>query len=218
MPAAEECHRVLPVVRGLVDAGVPVSIDTMCAATAAAAVATGACLVNDVSGGLADPAMYTAVAGLGVPYIAMHWRGLTHRMQDLAAYGDVVVDVRDELDQRVRAAMAAGIAPERIVVDPGLGFAKETSHNWSLLSHLDSLDELGLPILIGASRKRFLGALLTDDAGQPRPVGERDAATDAVTAIAATRGVWAVRVHDVRGSKDAVRVAAAWIEGGGSRG
>ena len=114
--------------------------------------------------------------------------------------------------------MAAGIAPERIVVDPGLGFAKETSHNWSLLSHLDSLAELGLPILIGASRKRFLGALLTDDAGQPRPVGERDAATDAVTAIAATRGVWAVRVHDVRGSKDAVRVAAAWIEGGGSRG
>lgn len=217
VPAAEECRRVLPVVRGLVEAGVPVSIDTMRASTAAAAVATGACLVNDVSGGLADPEMYTAVAGLGVPYIAMHWRGLTHRMADLVAYGDVVADVRDELDQRVQAAMAAGISPERIVVDPGLGFAKETAHNWSLLSHLATLDDLGFPILIGASRKRFLGALLTDEAGQPRPVDERDAATDAVTAIAATKGVWAVRVHDVRGSKDAVRVAAAWAAGGGTR-
>lgn len=121
------------------------------------------------------------------------------------------------LDQRVQAAMAAGISPERIVVDPGLGFAKETAHNWSLLSHLATLDDLGFPILIGASRKRFLGALLTDEAGQPRPVDERDAATDAVTAIAATKGVWAVRVHDVRGSKDAVRVAAAWAAGGGTR-
>lgn len=217
VPAAEECRRVLPVVRGLVEAGVPVSIDTMRASTAAAAVATGACLVNDVSGGLADPEMYPAVAGLGVPYIAMHWRGLTHRLADLVAYGDVVADVRDELDQRVQAAMAAGISPERIVVDPGLGFAKETAHNWSLLSHLATLDDLGFPILIGASRKRFLGALLTDEAGQPRPVDERDAATDAVTAIAATKGVWAVRVHDVRGSKDAVRVAAAWAAGGGTR-
>lgn len=210
----EEAARVLPVVRALAEAGVPVSIDTMCARTAQAAVDAGACIVNDVSGGLADPAMYPAVAALEVPYIVMHWRGLTHRLEDLAAYDDVVADVRDELDQRVRAAVAAGISPARIVVDPGLGFAKETEHNWSLLSRLDHLDELGFPILIGASRKRFLGALLCDAAGQPRPVHERDAATDAVTALAAQQGVWAVRVHDVRGSKDAVRVAAAWNSGG----
>jgi len=213
VPSEEECARVLPVVSGLVAAGVPVSIDTMRASTAEAAVAAGACLVNDVSGGLADDEMYTTVAGLGVPFVAMHWRGHSDRMNDLATYDDVVVDVISELSARVEAAVSAGIARSAIVIDPGLGFAKNSVHNWQLLQALDRLMAVGPPVLIGASRKRFLGALLAEDSGDPREMTDRDAATDAITAIAASRGVWAVRVHDVRGSKDAVRVAAAWTRG-----
>lgn len=215
VPSDEECLRVLPVVRGLSDAGVPVSIDTMRADTARAAVDSGACLVNDVSGGLADPGMHAAVAALGVPYVAMHWRGHGDRMNDLARYADVVADVVSELSSRVDEALRAGIDPESIVLDPGLGFAKESDHNWQLLAGLDRILSLGHPVLVGASRKRFLGAVLADRAGEPRPVDERDAGTDAVTAIAAMQGVWAVRVHDVLGSKDAVRVARAWREGHG---
>jgi dihydropteroate synthase len=214
VPLEEELARVIPVVSGLVAAGVPVSIDTMRAATAQAAVAAGACIVNDVSGGLADPDMYRAVAGLGVPYIAMHWRGHSDRMNDLARYDDVVSDVLAELRRRVEDATAAGVDPRAIVLDPGLGFAKESDHNWRVLQSLGRLQGLGHAVLVGASRKRFLGALLADAAGEPRPVDERDAATDAVSAIAAVQGVWAVRVHDVRGSQDAVRVAAAWRSGG----
>ena len=214
VPPQDEAARVLPVVAGLVAAGVPVSIDTMRASTAEAAVSAGACVVNDVSGGLADPSMYSAVAGLGVPYVVMHWRGHSDRMEALVRYDDVVVDVCRELAQRVEEAVAAGISADRLVLDPGLGFAKEAVHNWLLLRHLDALAGLGFPLLIGASRKRFLGSLLSDVDGTARPVDERDAATDAVTALAAVQGVWAVRVHDVRGSKDAVRVAAAWHSGG----
>jgi dihydropteroate synthase len=209
----EEQQRVLPVIAGLVDAGVPVSIDTMRAPTAQAAVGAGACIVNDVSGGLADPDMHHAVAALGVPYIAMHWRGHSDRMADLAVYGDVVTDVLDELASRVAAAEAAGIPRSRLVIDPGLGFAKEPRHNWELLRALPEFVGSGLPVLIGASRKRFLGALLADASGQPRDLADRDQATDAVTAIAAHAGVWAVRVHDVAGSSDAVRVAEAWSSG-----
>jgi len=218
VPVDEECDRVLPVVAGLVAAGVPVSIDTMRPHTAAQAVAAGACMVNDVSGGLADADMYAQVASLGVPYVAMHWRGHSDRMNDLATYDDVVADVMSELMQRVDTAVAAGVAREAIVIDPGLGFAKDSHHNWLLLQGLDRLVGLGLPVLLGASRKRFLGALLADGADEPRPTDQRDAATDAVSAIAATLGVWAVRVHDVRGSKDAVRVASAWTRGGDERG
>ena len=213
VPVEEECRRVLPVVEGLTAAGVPVSIDTMRAETALAAVSAGACVINDVSGGLADPNMYAAAAQAGIPFVAMHWRGHSERMNELAVYGDVVAEVTAELLARVDAAVAAGVAPEAMVIDPGLGFAKEAEHNWQLLKHLPSLIELGFPVLIGASRKRFLGSLLADADGQPRPMEDRDAATDAITAIEALQGVWAVRVHDVGRSSDAVRVAAAWQEG-----
>lgn len=216
--ADEEAARVLPVVRGLVDAGVLVSVDTMRARIAADAVAAGACLVNDVSGGLADPEMHAAVADLGVPYIAMHWRGHSSRMDELATYDDVVVDVIRELRERAEAAMAAGVPQRHIVLDPGLGFAKDGDHNWALLKALPNLAAQGFPVFIGASRKRFLGSLLADADGQPRAVDHRDAATDAVTAIAAALGVWGVRVHDVAGSSDAVRVAEAWRRGRGSTG
>lgn len=204
----EELARVLPVVRGLVAADVPVSIDTMHARTAAECVAAGAGVVNDVSGGRADPDMRRTVAGLGVRYVVMHWRGPSDRMTDLAAYDDVVGEVIAELAESVAAALANGVARAAIIVDPGLGFAKDAEHNWALLRGLPDLMALGYPVLVGASRKRFLGSLLGDE--DPRAVADRDAATHAVSAIAAMHGVWGVRVHDVLGSADAVRVAAAW--------
>ncbi len=221
--ADEEQARVLPVITRLAAAGVPVSIDTMRAQTAAAAVAAGACVVNDVSGGLADPEMLTCIAALGVPFIIMHWRGHSERMNQFAHYGSVVDDVVAELEARVASAVAAGVDRGRIVIDPGLGFAKEADDNWALLRALPELVGRGLPVLVGASRKRFLGSLLADADGVPRPMDERDRATDAVSAIAAHAGVWGVRVHDVRGAADAVRVAAAWRAGrdtgaGGSHG
>ncbi len=211
--SAEELDRVLPVITGLVAAGVPVSVDTMRADTAARAVEAGACIVNDVSGGRADPQMHRTVAGLHVPYVAMHWRGHSDRMADLTDYDDVLADVCAELSERASRAEDAGIALDRIVLDPGLGFAKEADHNWVLLRGLAELQALGFPLLVGASRKRFLGSLLAGDDGVPRSVDGRDMATDAITALAAAIGVWAVRVHDVNGSADAVRVAQAWTEG-----
>jgi dihydropteroate synthase len=214
--AEEEQRRVLPVVRELVAAGLAVSIDTMRSSTALAAVEAGACLVNDVSGGLADPAMLATVASLRVPYVAMHWRGPSDRMVELAVYDDVVRDVRRELCARLEAAVSAGLDPAFVVLDPGLGFAKEARHNWALLGHLEELADLGRPLLIGASRKQFLGELLADPTtGDPRPLSDRDGATDAVSALAARDGVWCVRVHDVRGTLDAVQVAAAWLTGRG---
>jgi dihydropteroate synthase len=194
----QECARVVPVVSALAAAGVPCSVDTMRAAVAAAAVEAGATLVNDVSGGLADPAMLETVAGLGVPYIAMHWRGHSADMQSRAVYDDVVTEVCEELTQRLDACAAAGITS--VVVDPGIGFAKTAEHNWALLQHLDRLQALG-PVLLGSSRKAFLGALLDDR--EPRG---RDAATTALTVVAAQAGCWGVRVHDVQGSADAIRV------------
>lgn len=211
--ADEEQARVIPVISGLVEAGVPVSVDTMRASTATAAVEAGACLVNDVSGGRADPDMHDAVARMTVPYVVMHWRGHSDRMADLAHYDDVVEEVLRELDDCVAAGERAGIARGRLVIDPGLGFAKEPEHNWDLLRALPRFLATGLPVLIGASRKRFLGALLADADGTPRGLADRDHATDAVSAIAAYAGAWAVRVHDVAGSADAVRVAEAWRSG-----
>lgn len=213
IPVDEELTRVLPVVESLVGAGVPVSIDTMRAEVAAAAVGAGACLVNDVSGGLADPDMLAWLSTVSVPYVAMHWRGPSDVMEDLATYDDVVSEVRLELASRLEALAQAGVDAERVVLDPGLGFAKRSEHNWSLLRDLDALVSLGRPLLIGASRKRFLGDLLADPDGAPRPLEDRDAAGDAVAALAATAGVWCVRVHEVRGSRDAVLVARAWQEG-----
>lgn len=205
-----ELARVIPVVRELVAEGVRVSIDTTRAAVAEAAVDAGAAVVNDVSGGLADPTMAKAVASAQVPWILMHWRGHSDRMNALADYHDVVTDVRDELSARVDGAVAAGVEPARLVLDPGLGFAKTAEHNWALLRRLDVLVELGFPVLVGASRKRFLGSLLADERGVQRPTSGRDVATAAVSALAAQHGAWGVRVHDVIGSIDAVRVAGAW--------
>ena len=207
-----ELDRVIPVVDGLVAAGVVVSIDTMRAEVARAAVAAGAAVVNDVSGGLSEPQMLCAVAQLGVPYVAMHWRGYGDRMHENAGYDDVVADVVAELGRRAVDAAAAGIDPRAVVLDPGLGFAKGAEHNWALLHDLGRLRALGHPVLVGASRKRFLGSLLA--AGdEPRALADRDRATDAVSALAAAAGAWCVRVHDVRGSRDAVEVAAAWTRG-----
>jgi len=206
--AEEEARRVLPVVRALAAEGVAVSVDTMRASTAAAALDAGAALVNDVSGGLADPAMAVLVAERGTPYAAMHWRGHSDVMADLAQYRDVVADVRDALARRVEALLAAGVREDRLVLDPGLGFAKTADQGWALLAHLEVLHELGLPVLVGASRKGMLGALLAGTGGAPRPAAGRDDATTAVTALAAAAGAWCVRVHAVRPSADAVRVAA----------
>jgi dihydropteroate synthase len=205
--AEEEAARVLPVIRALAAAGVPVSIDTSRSTVAAAAVEAGACAVNDVSGGLADPRMHQVVAALSVPYIAMHWRGPSGAMMLQAEYDDVVGEVVGELRDQMEAALDAGIAADRIVLDPGLGFAKEPEHNWALLARLPAIAALGRPLLIGPSRKRFLGELLAEG-GQPRPLDERDAATDAICTLAAAQGVWCVRVHDVRGCADAVQVVA----------
>ena len=202
---AEELRRVLPVVRALADAGVAVSIDTMRADVAAAAVDAGARLVNDVSGGLADPAMLTTVAGLDAGYVAMHWRGHSQVMQDRTRYTDVVRDVAAELGDRLARARAAGIADDRLVADAGFGFAKTGEHNWELLRRLDELD-LGVPQLVGVSRKAFLGALLGGQEGGPRPAPERDDATTALTTVLAQRGIWGVRVHAVRASRDAIAV------------
>jgi dihydropteroate synthase len=210
VPVEVELRRVIPVVRELAAAGGLVSVDTMRARVAEAAIAAGAGLVNDVSGGLADPGMVPFVAAAGVPYVAMHWRGHSEDMQRRAAYQDVVAEVTAELRARLEAVVAGGVDEERIILDPGLGFAKTAEHNWALLAHLDTLRSLGRPLLIGASRKTFLGKLLGSADGRPRPVGERDDATAATSALAAAAGVWGVRVHEVRPSLDAVRVTAAW--------
>jgi len=209
----EELRRIGPVVTELVKAGVPVSIDTMRAAVAEFALAAGATLVNDVSGGLADPQMPRLVAAAGVSYVLVHWRGHSRDMYSRAAYDDVVSEVRDELTRRVDAVVTAGADPGRIVIDPGLGFGKRPEHNWPLLTHLADFSRLGgrtFPVLVGASRKRFLGLLLAGPDGTPRPFDGADAATVAISALAATAGAWCVRVHQVPANADAVRVAAAW--------
>lgn len=209
VPLEEELRRVLPVVRGLRAAGAVVSVDTMRAEVADAALSAGAHIVNDVSGGRADPAMAGLVADAGVPFVAMHWRGQSDRMEQLTHYDDVVADVCSELTQALDALVAGGVDPRQVVLDPGLGFAKKLHHNWTLLAHLDALLALGRPLLVGSSRKRFLGALLAGPDGEPAPVEQRDLATAATTALAAAAGAWGVRVHEVRPSVDAVKVVAA---------
>ncbi|SFK88802.1 dihydropteroate synthase [Geodermatophilus ruber] len=207
--AAEECRRVLPVIRELVAAGARVSVDTTRAEVAEAALHAGAGLVNDVSGGLADQRMARLVADAGVPWVLMHWRGHSREMYAAARYGDVVTEVCAELTARVEDVVAAGVAPEQLVLDPGLGFAKRGEHNWRLLAGLDRIVGLGLPVLVGASRKSFLGRLLADAEGTVRPAEQRDAATLATTVLAAEAGAWGVRVHDAAASADAVRTVAA---------
>jgi dihydropteroate synthase len=209
VPLAEELRRVLPVVAGLREAGAVVSVDTMRAEVADAALAAGAQVVNDVSGGLADPQMAALVAEAGVPFVAMHWRGPSAAMERLTDYDDVVEDVAAELAGRLDGLVAAGVDPRQVVLDPGLGFAKKLHHNWTLLAYLDRLLGLGRPLLLGASRKRFLGALVAGADGAPAAAQQRDAATAATTALAASAGAWGVRVHEVRASADAVKVVAA---------
>jgi dihydropteroate synthase len=208
--AGVERDRVVPVIRDLVGEGVRVSVDTTRASVAAAAVEAGATVVNDVSGGLADPAMAATVATARVPWILMHWRGHSDRMNELASYEDVIGEVRAELVTRVDAAVMAGVDPALLVLDPGLGFAKTAAHNWALLRRLDVLLDLGFPVLVGASRKRFLGDLLADAEGRPRATADRDTATAVITAMVAHAGAWGVRVHDVASSMDAVAVATGW--------
>lgn len=215
---AEEVRRVVPVVAELVAQGVTVSVDTMHSTVARAALEAGATVVNDVSGGLADPLMARVVAEAGVPWVLMHWRagpGFAHTgAPDVGAgYEDVVAEVREELIRRVDAAVMSGVDPAALVIDPGLGFAKNAGHNWALLRTLRAFTDLGFPVLVGASRKRFLGSLLADHDGSPRPVQGREVATAVVSALAAVNGAWGVRVHDVASSMDAVAVSTAWTLG-----
>jgi dihydropteroate synthase len=221
--ADEELRRVGPVISGLTEAGILVSVDTMRAEVAEFALQAGARLVNDVSGGLADPQMPRLVAAAQVPYVVMHWRGPSRDMDSRAVYADVVREVCSELRERVDAVIAEGMDPTMIVLDPGLGFGKLAEHNWALLTALDRISRLdgtgaAFPVLIGASRKRFLGRLLAAADGTARPFSGSDDATVAVTALAAAGGAWCARVHQVTGNADAVRVAQAWRRAGSPAG
>jgi dihydropteroate synthase len=212
----DELGRVVPVIRELAAEGAVVSVDTMRAEVAAAALAAGATIVNDVSGGLADPRILDVVADSDATYVCMHWRAHSVRMSEHAVYDEpdgVVGAVRAELLERVEALHVAGVPDDRIVLDPGLGFAKLAEHNWALLAGLSELQSLGFRLLVGASRKSFLGALLAGPAGEPRPVDEREHATTALTVLLAQQQVWGLRVHDVRASRDALRTLARWQEG-----
>ncbi len=193
----EELTRVIPVVHALAKAGVKVSVDTMRAETAAMAVAAGASIINDVSGGLADPAMHATAAALKVQYICMHWRGQSKEMDSLAVYDDVVIDVINELTKQVASALLAGIEPTKLVVDPGLGFAKNAEQNWEILRNIDKFKELGFPILVGGSRKRFLGG---------ENPSERESSSIALTTWLATKHIWGVRTHSVKPHVDAIKV------------
>ncbi|WPO87166.1 dihydropteroate synthase [Herbiconiux sp. KACC 21604] len=219
---SEEQRRVLPVIRELVARDITVSVDTMNASTAEAAIAAGAAIVNDVSGGLADPEMDDLVVDSGIRFVVMHWRGASDVMVQHARYGDVVGEVLGELELRAAQLIVKGADPQQLILDPGLGFAKNAEHNWALLGHLPRLTALGLPVLVGASRKRFLGEL--EPAGEPgEPAGEpgdpgrdpadRDLSSAVVAGLAARDGVWAVRVHDVTLTRTALAVAGAWQNG-----
>jgi len=204
---ATERKRVLPVVEELVGRGVRVSVDTTRAEIALECVEAGAEFINDVSGGLADPEMYRTIAATGVSYIAMHWRGHSDTMQELTEYENVVTDVRSALKSRIAEMLVWGIEPGRIIIDPGIGFSKTSEQNWALLGHLDELVTLGYPVLIGASRKRFIGDLYFD------AETDRDPATAIISALSAQAGAWAVRVHNVDSTKAALDVWSAWENG-----
>jgi dihydropteroate synthase len=198
----EERMRVIPVITELAELGATISIDTMRASTAVAAIGAGAILVNDVSGGLADPDMAKVIAkNPMVQYVVMHWRGHSKQMQEAAVYKDVVSEVKNELDERVIDLLKSGVNAEQIIIDPGIGFAKEAAHNWELLRNIERLALLGYPILVGASRKRFLGELL----GANSP-DDREAASIAITTKMAELGIWGVRTHSVKPHRDAIEV------------
>lgn len=202
---SEEEARVIPVITELAKLGTPISIDTTRASIAAKAIALGATYVNDVSGGLADPKMYSVIANNpAVQYIIMHWRAHSKTMQEHATYKDVVREVKEELEERINSAIEAGVNPEQIIIDPGIGFSKLAEHNWELLRNIDRLALLGYPILIGASRKRFLGELT----GSDNP-DDREAASIAITSMVAKQNVWGVRTHSVKPHRDAIATVNA---------
>ena len=204
----EEAARVLPVIRALSHSAAIISVDTMRARVAAEAVEAGAHIVNDVSGGLADPAMAEFIAAARIPYVVMHWRGHSDEMSQHATYKKVTKEVRKELSQRIEDLVHRGVDFEQIILDPGLGFAKEPEHNWTLLHEIEELEKLERPLLVGHSRKRFLGELLND-----RPAKAREYATVAVTSLLAERKIWGVRVHDVRSNRDAIETVSRWRQG-----
>ncbi|WP_395311887.1 dihydropteroate synthase [Mycobacterium sp. AMU20-3851] len=209
-----EIARVRPVIADLAAAGLTVSIDTMHSSVARAALESGAQIVNDVSGGLADPNMAAVLADAGVPWVLMHWRSVrADAPHDVPGYTDVVAEVREELLRSVDDAVAAGVDPAKVIIDPGLGFAKTAQHNWQLLQALPVFVDTGFPVLVGASRKRFLGALLAGPDGEMRPADGRETATAVISALAAQQGAWGVRVHDVRASVDAIKVVQSWTQG-----
>lgn len=210
VPAEVEAERVVPVVRALAEAGIAVSIDTMNASTAVAAVEAGAVIVNDVSGGLADAGLLAAVAPTGADVVLGHWRGPSSDMYARAEYADVGREVAAELRGRADAAAAAGIPPSRVILDPGIGFGKAGAQNWAVLRDLSAVTGLGFRVLVGTSRKRFLADVLGEDASEER----KDLATAVTSVLAMQAGAWAVRVHDVAATLDAVSVARAWREGG----
>lgn len=206
-----EIARIVPVVKELAAQGITVSVDTMHAPVAQAALENGAGIVNDVSGGRADPNMAALVAEAGVRWVLMHWRSVrADQPHEVPHYRDVVADVRDELLAAVDAALAAGVEQRNLIIDPGLGFAKTARHNWALLHALPEFVATGIPVLVGASRKRFLGTLLAAADGAPRPPDGRETATAVISALAGLHGAWGVRVHDVRASVDALKVLDAW--------
>lgn len=208
---AVETARILPVVKEIAAQGITVSIDTMHSVVARAALESGASIVNDVSGGRVDPDMASLVAEAAVPWVLMHWRSVQQAQpHDAPHYRDVVAEVRDELLAGVDAALAVGIDHDKLIIDPGLGFAKTAQHNWALLRALPELVATGIPVLVGASRKRFLGTLLAAPDGTPRPPDGRETATALISALAGLHGAWGVRVHDVRASIDALKVIDAW--------
>lgn len=209
--ARVETSRIVPVVKELASQGITVSIDTMHADVARAALCGGARIVNDVSGGRADPGMAPLLAEAKVPWVLMHWRPVSAERPHAAPdYRDVVAEVRAELLASVDAAVSAGVDPAQLMIDPGLGFAKTGQHNWALLHALPQLVATGIPVLLGASRKRFLGTLLAGPDGSPRPPDGRETATAVISALVALHGAWGVRVHDVRATVDALKVVAAW--------
>ena len=211
----EEQERVLPVIKKIIDAdlGVQLSIDTMNSETAKAAVALGVSIINDVSGGLADPEMFSVAAETNATLVISHWRGHSNIMNTLNSYQDVAAEVATELQQRVDAAIAVGVSRDKIVVDPGLGFAKDMKQNWQLVARLDEIEKLGLPILVGASRKRFIAGAL--DEAEPNTVSmeRRDVATAVLTALLMQRKLWGVRVHNVLSTVDAINIVGALHEG-----
>jgi len=211
----EEQDRVLPVIKAIVDLqlGVQISIDTMNAETAQLAIASGADIINDVSGGLADERMFAVVAKLDVPIVVSHWRGHSDIMNTMTAYQNVAEEVARELQARVEAAMLAGVKRENIIIDPGLGFAKDMKQNWQLVARLDEIEKLGLPVLVGASRKRFIAGALDEE--EPNSVSHerRDVATAVLTALLMQRKLWGVRVHNVLATVDAINIVSALHEG-----